>query len=141
MAGGTGTSTATIVFTDVVGSTARRVRVGDGVADHLTLEHERTLTQVVEAFNGRVVKGTGDGIMAAFQAAADAVGAAIALQVAVAAANRRRPEDHRAHIRVGISGGDVTWADGDAHGTPVVEAARLCDAAGTGEILCSELVR
>lgn len=141
MAGGERTSTATIVFTDVVGSTARRARVGDDVADRLALEHERLLAEVIEASNGRVVKGTGDGIMAAFDAAADAVGAAIACQIRVEASNRRLPEDHRTYIRVGISGGDVTWAGGDVHGTPVVEASRLCDAAGQGGILCSELVR
>ena len=44
-------------------------------------------------------------------------------------------------MRVGISAGDITWADGDCHGTPVVTASRLCNSADGGQILCDDLVR
>ena len=44
-------------------------------------------------------------------------------------------------MRVGISAGDVSWESGDCHGTPVVTAARLCDSADGGQILCDDLVR
>ncbi|MEO7428893.1 MAG: AAA family ATPase, partial [Acidimicrobiales bacterium] len=44
-------------------------------------------------------------------------------------------------IRIGISAGDVAWEDGDCFGTPVVEASRLCNAAESGAILVSEVVR
>ena len=63
-----GTATATIVFTDVVGSTQVRSQLGEIEADQLFREHERTLAEVVAAHQGRV-KAAGDGIMATFDAA------------------------------------------------------------------------
>jgi class 3 adenylate cyclase/tetratricopeptide (TPR) repeat protein len=134
-------STVTILFTDVVGSTARRSQLGDAVADVLDTEHERLLAGVIAASHGVVVKGLGDGIMAAFDSAADAIAAGIGLQQAVAVENRTAPDSRHTVIRVGLSAGDVTVDGDDYRGTPVVEAARLCAAANPGQVLCSELVR
>ena len=88
-----------------------------------------------------MVKGLGDGILAAFGAAADAVAAATAIQRAIDRANRRVDDARRLAVRVGLSAGDVSWEDGDCHGTPVVTAARLCDRAVGGQILVDDLVR
>jgi class 3 adenylate cyclase len=133
------TGTATIVFTDLVGSTALRSRLGEQAADDLRREHDAALADVVETHRGRVVKGAGDGIMAAFDSASDAVVASVAMQRAVVAMGRRRRLELA--IRVRISAGDVSWENGDCFGLPVVEAARLEASAGPGQILAAELIR
>ena len=67
--------------------------------------------------------------------------AAHEIQRSIDRANRQARDDRRIEVRVGISAGDVSWEDGDCHGTPVVTAARLCDSAEGGQILCDDLVR
>ena len=74
------------------------------------------LIEVVEQTNGSVVKGMGDGILATFSGAADAVSAAVAMQQAVHGWDTG--EVGRQVFRVGLSAGDVTWDDGDCFGTP-----------------------
>jgi DNA-binding CsgD family transcriptional regulator/tetratricopeptide (TPR) repeat protein len=128
------TSTTSIVFTDIVGSTALRARIGEEVADRLFRDHERSLGQVVAAGSGRVVKTGGDGLMAAFDSATDAVLAAVAIQQRIA---QSFPE---LSIRVGIATGDVSWEDDDCFGMPVVTAARLQAKANGGQIIASALV-
>ena len=135
-----GRATATVLFTDLVGSTELRARLGEEAAEQLRREHDRLLTEVVEANAGRVVKGLGDGIMAAFAGATDAVAAAVAIQQAVDRLNRSGKAAVALALRVGVSAGDVSFEDDDVHGTPVIQAARLCAAAEGGEIVASELV-
>lgn len=140
MAVGDGTrGTATILFTDLVGSTALRSRLGEAAADDLRRRHDGALTAVVDQFGGEVVKAIGDGIMATFASAADAVEAGVGAQVAVDRLGREIGTE--VQIRVGISSGDVSWEDGDCFGLPVVEAARLEGAAEPGQILCSAIVQ
>ena len=133
------TGTATIVFTDLAGSTELRSGLGEEAADELRREHDAALSEVVAAHRGRVVKGGGDGIMAAFESASDGVAAAVGMQQAVHELGRR----HRLRlaIRVGVSAGDVSWENGDCFGLPVVEAARLEQAAEPGQILSADIVR
>ena len=135
-----GTGTATILFTDVVDSTAQRAALGEEAAERIRQAHERLLAEAVTAQSGTVVKNTGDGIMATFASAAQAVGAAVAIQQAVHGHNRRAA-GARLAVRVGISLGDVTWEGSDCFGIPVIEAARLCAAAEGGQILAADLVR
>ncbi|HVE94498.1 MAG TPA: AAA family ATPase [Acidimicrobiales bacterium] len=129
------TATATIVFTDVERSTEVRARIGEAVADRLFLDHERLLVSIVERRGGRVLKKAGDGVMAAFESASDAVIAATDMQRAVT----RQNGDIR--IRIGIAAGDVSWEEGDCFGLPVAIAARLESAAEGGQILVSQVVR
>src|SRR5688572_27278396 len=118
-----------------------RTRLGEEAAEDLRRVHDRLLTEAVEAHAGRVVKGLGDGIMATFAGASDAVAAAVAIQQTVDRLNRSGKAAVPLAVRVGLSAGDVTFEGDDVHGTPVIEAARLCAAAGGGEILVSEVVR
>jgi class 3 adenylate cyclase len=136
-----GPTTATVLFTDLVGSTELRARLGDQAADELRREHDRLLTGVVEGRRGQVVKGLGDGLMATFFGATDAVGAAVAMQQAIDRYNRSGMGPEPLMVRIGISAGDVTFEEGDCFGTTVIEAARLCSAAGGGHILAAEMVR
>jgi class 3 adenylate cyclase len=133
--------TATILVTDLVGSTELRARLGEDAADRLHRLHDRFLHDAVETRGGVVVKGLGDGILASFSGAAEAVVSAIAVQQAADSHTRRHP-DQALVIRVGLSAGDVTVEeDGDRVGTPVIEAARLCATARGGQILAADLVR
>jgi class 3 adenylate cyclase len=129
------------MFTDLVGSTEMRTRLGDAAADEIHRTHDRLLDSAVEEHGGTVVKSLGDGILATFGAAADAVAAGTAVQRVIERANRRVEDARRLAVRVGLSAGDVSWEDGDCHGTPVVTAARLCDRAIGGQILVDDLVR
>jgi class 3 adenylate cyclase/tetratricopeptide (TPR) repeat protein len=136
-----GRTTATVLFTDLVGSTELRARFGEDPADELRRRHDKLLAQAVEAHDGRVVKGLGDGVMATFAGASDAVAAAVAIQQAVDRLNRSGEAPVPLGVRVGLSAGDVSFEDDDVHGTPVIEASRLCGAAVGGEILAGEVVR
>lgn len=132
--------TATVLFTDLVGSTALRSRIGEEAADALRVEHDDLIGQAIASRRGVIVKHTGDGMMATFTAAVDAVAAAVAIQQAVDRRNRRGVDD-RLEVRVGISVGDVSFEGDDCFGLPVVEAQRLEAEADGGQILCSEVVR
>jgi len=132
-------STAIVLFTDLVGSTELRARVGEDAADALRADHDGLVTGAIEANRGTVVKNLGDGFMATFIGASDAVSAAVATQQAIDRRNRSSPT--ALAVRIGISAGDVVLEKDDCFGTPVIEAARLCAAATGGQILASEIVR
>jgi class 3 adenylate cyclase len=138
---GARSTTATILVTDMVGSTSLRVRLGEERADELRRVHDGLLAARVEANGGRVLKGQGDGLVAAFPAASDGLRAAIEMQQAIAAHNRQPGALAQIAIRIGLSVGDVSWEGGDCLGAPVMEAARLEAAAEGGQILCSDFVR
>jgi len=132
--------TVVVLFTDIVGSTQLLSRLGDDAFDGLRHAHFEMLEREVIAHDGEVVKGLGDGIMATFGGASDAVAAAVAIQRGVNASGRA-PGDPRVSIRVGVSAGDAAREGDDWFGAPVVEGARLCAVAAPGQILVSEVVR
>src|SRR4029077_9705060 len=114
--------TVTVLFTDVVGSTAFRTRVGDARADVRLFELERVSRDVVAGHGGEVVKGLGDGVMATFASAVAALDAAVALQILV-------DRFYRAaglQLRFGLSSGDMVREAMDWHGPAAIEASRLC---------------
>lgn len=128
-----GTATATIVFTDVTGSSQVGARFSPLASGRLPPDHQRDLAEIATTHGGHVVTAASDGIMAAFDAASDAVMAAVAMQRHMA------PTD--VAIGVGAASGDVSWDDGACFGFPVVIATRLQDAAADGQILVSHVVR
>jgi len=127
------------MFTDLVGSTESLVALGEDRYDSVRDEHEVLVAGTIAAYHGEIVKSTGDGYMAAFPRAGDAVAAAAEIQRRIS----RRNEDSEVAlgVRIGLSAGDVIERAGDYHGVPVIEAARLCAAATGGQILASETVR
>ena len=130
----------TLLFTDLVGSTALLSELGDDEAERLRRIHFGLLRDVASAHHGQEVKNLGDGLMVAFPSVVEAVGCAIAIQHAVHRHNTRHDDD-RLQVRVGLNVGEPIRDEGDYFGTPVVVAKRLCDAADGGQILASELVR
>ena len=134
------TRMASILVTDLAGSTELRVRLGEDRAEELRRVHDALLVDAVTRNGGTVVKGLGDGVLATFAGAADAIAAAVAIQQAADAHTRRHPGEPLV-VRAGLSAGDVTEEDGDCFGTPVIEASRLCGVAEPGRILASDLVR
>jgi class 3 adenylate cyclase len=128
-------ATWTVLFTDMVRSTERRVRVGEEAFDRVRADLARRIERAVRAHDGADVKSTGDGIMAGFVATASALRCAVAIQGEVVSYNREANDD--VALRIGISVGDAVAENGDLQGTAVVEAARLCDVAEPDTILSS----
>jgi len=134
-----GTRVVTVLFTDLVGSTALARRLDPGAAEELCKAHFAVLGAVVETAGGIVVKNLGDGLMVVFDSPRAALSAAVGMQQAVERANRSAVE--RLGMRVGIAVGEAAESEGDFFGDPVVEAARLCARAEGGQILATDVVR
>jgi class 3 adenylate cyclase/tetratricopeptide (TPR) repeat protein/DNA polymerase III delta prime subunit len=133
------THVAALLVTDQVRSTELHTSLGEEAGAELRRAHDRVLVEAVGSHGGKVVKGRGDGIMAAFDGAADALAAAVSIQQGIDRLSRRSPA--AVLVRVGISVGDVTWEDSDCFGVTVIEATRLCETAEGGQILLADLVR
>ncbi|MGH8992206.1 MAG: adenylate/guanylate cyclase domain-containing protein, partial [Acidimicrobiia bacterium] len=107
MAGGM----ACVLFTDLVGSTELMGRLGDTAFDELRAEHFARLGRVVSTHHGTLVKTTGDGIMATFGSAVDALAAAVAAQQATEVHGRTAGVP--LELRAGLALGEVADQDGD----------------------------
>jgi class 3 adenylate cyclase/tetratricopeptide (TPR) repeat protein len=133
------TGTATVLFTDLVGSTELMTRLGQSAFDDVRRAHFGALRKAIQRTGGEEVKTLGDGVLAIFRSAADAAECAVAMQQAV----QRQAVAAQAPlaIRIGMGLGDVRFEEGDVFGTPVVEAARLVEAARPGQILATAIVQ
>jgi len=123
----------TIMFTDLVASTALTQQVGDDAAQHVVETHDAAVQAALAAHGGVQVKHTGDGIMAAFDSATEAARAA--QQIAAGLTGQG------VGVRVGLNAGEPIERDGDLFGTAVQLAARLGDAAGDGQVLATQVVK
>jgi class 3 adenylate cyclase len=106
--------------------------------------HERLgelVNPKIEEHRGRIVKNTGDGMLAEFSSVVDAVRCAAEVQRAMADRNAETPEDKRITFRVGINLGDVIAEPDDIYGDGVNVAARLEALAEPGGICVSRVVR
>ena len=131
-------TTMAVVFSDIVGSTALRVRMGEVDFTALREAHDALAADVVEACGGEIVRWQGDGLVAAFASAGQALQYASMLQPSV---DQLGDGDARFDLRVGIGLGDVlNETTGDLDGPAFVNAARLCDAATPRQVLCTDLV-
>jgi len=120
---------ATIVFSDICDSTVVLERVGDTEWTHVVREHNERIRTVIDRFHGREIATLGDGFLALFDGAANAIMAAAAMDPAVA--------DLGIHVRAGVHTGEVTIVGGQARGIAVHAAARVAALAGPGEVLAS----
>ena len=130
----------TILFTDMESSTALTQRLGDAKAQDLLRTHNTIVRDALKAHGGSEVKHTGDGIMASFPSASQALQCAIAIQRAVAARAEELP-DIPLRVRIGLNAGEPVAEESDLFGTAVQLARRICDQAEGGEILASDVVR
>ena len=124
---------ATILFTDIVDSTATLARLGDTAWRRVLLDHNDLLRSELDRFRGREIVTTGDGFLALFDSAARAVRCAAAMTGAVRGLG--------IEIRAGLNTGEVTVTGGNARGVAVHAAARVAALAGPGEVLVSATTR
>jgi class 3 adenylate cyclase len=124
---------ATLVFTDLVGSTTIAARLGDTRWRELLSSHFESARRELERFGGREVKTTGDGMLATFDGPARALHCAAAI--------RRDARSRELQIRAGVHVGEVELVGEDVRGVTVHEAARIMSAADPDEILVSDLTR
>lgn len=130
----------TIVFTDIVGSTELTQKLGDAGFQELLRAHNQAVRSGLDLMGGTEIKHTGDGIMASFPSATRAITWAIGMQNAVAERNEAEPGQPIA-VKIGLNAGEPLAEDGDIFGTAVQMARRICDSAGPGQILASDVVR
>ena len=127
----------TILAADVVGYSRLIGDDEEGTLARLGNLRRDLIDPQIEAHQGRIVKTTGDGILAEFASVVGAVRCAVALQRAMAAREAPLPEDRRIIFRVGINLGDIVVEDGDIFGDGVNIAARLEGIADPGGICLS----
>src|SRR3984885_12771930 len=130
---------ATILLTDLVGSTRLATSVGPVRAEELLEELFALLRDAIAGCGGKEVKNTGDGLMVAFSSASAAVKCAVAMQQLFE--RRYRQAEQGLHVRIGLGAGESTVKDGDYFGMPSIEAARLCAQAPSDGILISGLAK
>lgn len=127
---------STVLFTDIVGSTERAAALGDGTWRRLLDHHDATIEQIVQRYGGRLVKFTGDGLLATFDGPSKAV---MCARVMMGELHVRD-----IHIRAGVHTGEIEIRGGspqDVTGVGVVIASRICDLADTEEVLVSRTVK
>ena len=123
-----------VMFTDIVGSTELAQRMGDHVAFELVTQHDLIVRGSVNAGMGRVIKHTGDGIMAVFVSPVQAVKTACRIQAEVTSLARAEGQP-RFQVRIGVAAGEPIERDNDFFGSTVNLAARLCNSANPGSVL------
>jgi class 3 adenylate cyclase len=124
---------ATVLFSDIVASTKQASQLGDRRWRELLNVHDELARRLVEEFGGRLVKMTGDGLLATFDGPGRGIRCAAALRDELGGIS--------VQLRVGLHTGEVELRDGDVGGIAVHIAARVMAAAGPGEILTSKTVR
>jgi class 3 adenylate cyclase len=123
----------TVLFTDIVESTRRSAQLGDHRWRDVLQNHNTLLDRQVERFKGRLVKQTGDGILATFDGPGRAVNCALTAS-----------EELRSmglSIRAGLHTGEVQLLDGDIGGLAVNAAARVMERAAADEVWTSRTVK
>jgi class 3 adenylate cyclase len=124
---------ATVLFTDIVGSTRQASRLGDRRWGEVLNVHDEVAHRVVEEFGGQLVKTTGDGILATFDGPGRAIHCAAALAEVL--------DGIGLQLRAGLHTGEVELRDGDVGGIAVHIAARVMAAARPGDIVTTRTVR
>jgi class 3 adenylate cyclase len=124
---------ATILFTDIVGSTETAAGLGDRRWRELLARHDSAVRATVSRFRGREINTTGDGFFATFDGPARAVRCAQAIVEAV--------KPLGLEVRVGLHTGEITTLDGEVGGLAVHIGARVGAAAGASEVLVSHTLR
>lgn len=133
-------SSTTVVFADLAGSTALFEALGNEQAAALVTRLTRGIGACVQEHGGRVVKKLGDGVLGVFAQPGEAVAASVALMREHHQWLHFQPEALRVEIHVGLASGEVVEVEGDCYGDAVNVAARLCDLAGGAEVWATKAV-
>src|SRR5439155_6396572 len=124
---------ASVLFTDIVDSTGRAAALGDRRWRQLIDRHDRVARAEVDRFHGRLVKTTGDGVLATFDAPTRALRCAFALMGSL--------DDSGLGIRAAIHRGEIVMGEGDVGGIGVHIASRLLGEAGERQVVVTRTVR
>lgn len=123
----------TLLFTDIVASTATAESLGDRSWRTLLSAHHEMVRHLLDTYRGREVDTAGDGFLATFHAPAQAMTCALAIT--------RAARDLGVEVRAGIHFSEVDFSGGQVRGLSVHVAARIMAAAGPGEVLVSATSR
>jgi class 3 adenylate cyclase len=124
---------ASVLFTDLVDSTTMAARLGDQRWRAVLDDHDELVDHCLSRFRGRLVKSTGDGILATFDGPARAVRCAEAIC--------REATRHGVEVRAGVHAGEIELRGDDIGGIAVHLAARVMGQAGPGEVVVSRTVK
>jgi class 3 adenylate cyclase len=124
---------ATILFTDIVGSTARAAEMGDRAWAELVQRHHAVVRAQLDRFRGRELDTAGDGFFAAFDGSIRAIRCATAIEASV--------RDLGLEMRAGLHTGECEVVGGKLGGIAVNIGARVASQAQTGEVLVSSTVK
>jgi class 3 adenylate cyclase len=124
---------ATVMFTDIVGSTERAAQMGDSGWRGVLERHDQLVRREIERHRGRAVKSTGDGVLATFDGPARAIRAANSIGEGV--------DNLGIQIRAGLHTGECEVIGDDVGGMAVHIGARVMGEAGPGEVLVSSTVK
>jgi len=124
---------ASILFTDIVGSTAKQASLGDAGWKALLERHHATVRREIELWRGTEMDTAGDGFYATFEGRARAVRCPLDIG--------DRVRDLGLEIRAGVHVGECTLIDGKVGGLPVTIGARIAALAGASEVLVSQTVK
>jgi class 3 adenylate cyclase len=127
-----------VMFTDIQGSTAYFEKHGDAAGLLMVHSCNRTIRQIVEKHQGRVIKSIGDGMMATFTNPVFSVEGAIEIQKILAEVNEVRPEPERIGVRIGVHYGVGIVRTDDVFGDVVNMASRVESEAAPGQIVISD---
>jgi class 3 adenylate cyclase len=124
---------ASVMFTDIVGSTERSSALGDRSWQNLLADHDRIVRGLVARYRGREIKTLGDGFLATFDGPARAVRCALAIAHAV--------RDLGIDVRIGLHTGEIELDGDDVRGIAVHIGSRVGALAGPCEVLVSSTVK
>lgn len=129
--------TNAVLFTDIVNFTGQVAEKGEDWLRSIVHAHNRIVRDVLEQYQGKEIKHTGDGIMATFFSPLDALNASVNMQKGFEAFSKAK-EDFAFGVRIGIASGTPVKMDGDVFGTPVNLAARVMSFGNEFEITLSK---
>jgi class 3 adenylate cyclase len=124
---------ATLLFTDIVGSTAQATEMGDRAWHDLLERHHATVRAMLGRYRGREISTAGDGFLATFEGPARAVRCASAITQAVRSLGLE--------IRAGLHTGEIEMVGEDVRGVAVHIGARVAALAGASEVFVSQTVK
>jgi class 3 adenylate cyclase/pimeloyl-ACP methyl ester carboxylesterase len=124
---------ATVLFTDIVDSTARAAELGDRAWRELVVEHHAIVRSQLARFRGKEMDTAGDGFFATFDGPARAIQCACVIRQAI--------KELGIDVRAGLHSGECELVDGKTSGIAVHTGARVASLAGPGEVLVSSTVK